>query len=352
MKKNLIIAVVGLLLVGLMAFKLASNKHQIDEKKKPADHSNVKIPVTVVAATNETVANKMVKTGVLNPFDEADIIATAQGKVTALRFDLGSSTSKGAVLATVDVQLKQLSLSDAQQRVQKLENDYKTYKELLAGDGTTQSRVDEIKLNLDNAKNQVDQIRKQITDNSVLAPISGTIIQKNTVPGEFVSPGTVIGKMVDVSRLKVQVMVGESDAYQLKLGQTVKVTTDIYPNEVFTGKISFVSPQGDAAHNYPVEIVIANNGKQPLKAGTFIYADFSRETTENVLQIPRQALPESVKNPYVYVIENNKAKIRKIQVGRALGENIEVTGGLQAGEQVIITGQINLSEGSNVEIVK
>jgi multidrug efflux system membrane fusion protein len=352
MKKILSITLIVLAVGGLIAFKLISNKQKIDAKKQPVDHSNVAIPVSVFAAQNLPVETRLVKTGTLIPFDEADIIAGNQGKVTSLNFDLGSQVNKGAVMANVDMQIAQLSLSDAQQRVKKLENDYQTYKELLAGDGTTQAKVDEIKLSLDNARNQVSQIRKQIGDYSIIAPISGVVVAKNTVKGEFVNPGTVIGKMVDVSRLKVQVLVGENDAYQLKAGQPVKIKTDIYPDQNFTGIISFISPQGDKAHNYPVEIVLNNNSKNALKAGTFVQADFSQNATENALQIPREALVESVKNPYVYVLENNLAKTRKIQVGRSLGSNIEVTNGLKEGEDVIVSGQINLTENTKVEVVK
>ena len=352
MKKPLFILLTIVLLGGLIAYKLSSNKKAIDAKNQPADKSKVVIPVTVASAEPGTVSNKMIKTGSLNPFDEASIISASQGRLTSVNFDLGTHLGKGAVAARVDVDLKKLSLDDAQQKVKKLENDYQTYKELLAGNGTTQSKLDEIKLSLDNARNQVDQINRQLKDFNIVSPIGGIVVQKNAVRGEFVNAGTILGKLVDISRLKVQVMVGETDVYQLKLGQTVKITTDIYPNQVFPGKITFISPQGDATHNYPVEITIVNSSKSPLKAGTFVYADFSKQTTETVLQIPREALVESVKNPYVYTIENGTAKIRKIEIGRTLGQNIEVTSGLRAGEQVIVTGQINLNEGTKVEIVK
>jgi len=352
MKKSIIIVIAVLVLAALAGFKLAQNKSKLDEKKKPVDHSNVVIPVNVSEAKKGIYEDKLVKTGNLLPFEDADVSASVPGKVTYLKFDLGNTVKKGAVLATVDVEVKALSLGEAETQVRKLENDYKTYKELLAGDGTTQSKVDEIKLNLDNARNQVDQLKKQITDYNVLAPIGGVITQKNTVQGEYVNAGLVMAKIVDISRLKVQVMVGETDVYQLKTGQTVKIKTDIYPDQQFEGRISYISPQGDVSHNYPIEITIPNNARYPLKAGTYVYVDFSRKSTENLLQIPRSALVESVKNPYVYVFENNVAKRKNIEVGRVLGDNIEVTKGLAEGELVVVSGQINLSEGSKVEVIK
>lgn len=70
------------------------------------------------------------------------------------------------------------------------------------------------------------------------------------------------------------------------------------------------------------------------------------------MQIPRSALVESIRNPYVYVVEGKIARQRKIEVGRELGDNIEVLSGLATGETVITSGQINLSEGAAVQVTK
>jgi multidrug efflux system membrane fusion protein len=89
--------------------------------------------------------------------------------------------------------------------------------------------------------------------------------------------------------------------------------------------ISYIAPQGDESHNYPVEIVIKNSNQ--LRAGTFVSVEFSQKSSQQALIIPRSALVESVRNPYVYTVENGVAKQRKIEVGRELGDNIEVLAG-------------------------
>jgi multidrug efflux pump subunit AcrA (membrane-fusion protein) len=101
-----------------------------------------------------------------------------------------------------------------------------------------------------------------------------------------------------------------------------------------------------------VQVELPNSAANPLKAGTFVYADFIQPGEGESLQIPRSALVESMKNPYVYIVVNGKAAMRKITVGRELGSNIEVVDGLKAGDQVIVNGQINLAEGTVVRIVK
>jgi multidrug efflux system membrane fusion protein len=250
----------------------------------------------------------------------------------------------------LDNRLKDLSLEATQLSIDRLKKDVTRYNTLLAGNATTEIQVNDTKYNYENAVNQAEQIKKQIADAAVKAPISGRIVQKDIEPGEYVTVGKVLGRVLDVARLKVEVPVNESDVYRLREGQTVKVSADVFPGRTFNGRITYIAPQGTEEHNYPVEITIDNaNG---LKADTFVNVDFSQKSAQKALQIPRSALVESIKNPYVFVIDGNVARRRTLTVGRDFGDTIEVLSGLSAGDQVVTTGQLNLSDGKPVQITK
>ncbi|WP_020596034.1 efflux RND transporter periplasmic adaptor subunit [Spirosoma panaciterrae] len=349
-KTTLIIITSALAIVALIGFRLASNKKKIDAQNKPVVNTNVAIPVTVNRVEEGTVSQQLIKTGNLIPFREATITATTAGKVTRVNFDLGTQVRQGQTLVELDNRLKELSLQATQLNIDKLKKDVNRYNTLLAGNATTEIQVNETKYNYENAVNQAEQIQKQIQDANVKAPISGQIVQKAIEPGVYITVGSTLGKVLDVARLKVDVLVNESDVYQLHKGQAVKVTADVFPGKVFNGQISYIAPQGTDEHNYPVEITISNaNG---LKAGTFVNVDFSQKSNQKALQIPRIALVESIKNPYVYVVENNVVHQRKLTVGRDFGDTIEVLSGLSVGDVVVTTGQLNLGEGKPVQITK
>lgn len=351
MKKTTLIVVAALVAItALIGFRLSSNKKKIDEQKKPVVQTNVAIPVTISSVAEGTVSQQLVKTGNLIPYKEADIIATTAGKITKVNFNLGSSIRQGSTLVELDNRLKELSLEATQLSIDRLKKDVTRYNTLLAGNATTEIQVNETKYNYENAVNQAEQIRKQIADANVKAPIGGRIVQKDIEPGEYITVGKVLGRVLDVDRLKVQVPVNEGDVYQLREGQAVKVSADVFPGRTFNGRISYIAPQGSDEHNYPVEITIDNaNG---LKAGTFVNVDFSQKANQKALQIPRSALVESIKNPYVFVVNNNVATRRTITVGREFGDSIEVLSGLKTGDQVVTTGQLNLSDGKPVQITK
>lgn len=349
--KKIVPILIVMVLLALIGWKLSSNKKQIDEKKKPALDSNVLIPVNTIKVLKTETNDQLIKTGTLVPNLESDIMATAGGKLVAVNFELGSYVQKGATIAQIDNKMLQLKSEASELAKTKFESDYKRNKALLQGDATTEQNVQDIKYNYDNTVNQISQLKQQIQDNSIKAPISGQVVNKKLEAGTYVNPGAVLGSIVDVSTLKADVMISEKDAYSLKQGQTVTVTTDVYPDQKFSGVISFISQKGDATHNYQVQIKLANSGAHPLKAGTYVYVDFARKSNAPLLLIPRSALVESLKNPYVYVVANGKATVRKIVTGREMGDKIEVVDGLSEGDEIVTTGQINLSEGSSVKMI-
>ncbi|WP_220417397.1 efflux RND transporter periplasmic adaptor subunit [Dyadobacter frigoris] len=268
-----------------------------------------------------------------------------------MRFELGDQVRQGQVLAVMDNRAAQLDFQKAESNLAKLRADLQTYTELYEGKAATKEKVNQLRQDYNDALVQVDQIKKQMSDASIKAPTSGTILVKSMEAGIFANAGSEIATIVNLSRTKVQVNLTEAEVYQVRTGQSVKITTDVYMNAVFAGKVTFISPQADVTHNYMVEIIIANPSKTPLRSGTFVYADFSQKSRQNILTIPREALTESVKNASVYVIgPGNKVALTPVQSGREMGGSIEVISGLKTGDRVVTSGQINLKNGTEVSL--
>ena len=337
--------------MGLIGFTLAKNKKTINEHNKPIDRTDIKVPVTVTNVFEGNTEATFILPAVVKPVNDVNITLTASGKAKNLNFDLGTPVSKGQVIGTLDNSMKQINLELAELLVEKTKADFERFRDLYEGKAATEVEYKNSKYNYENAKNQVAQIRQQITDASIISPISGVITKKNIEEGEFVNLGGVIATVVDISTLKATVMVSENDVYKLKEKMPVTITADIFPGKNYKGFIKFISPVGDESHSYEVEISIDNDTKLAMKAGTFIKVKFNLTGGTNVLQIPKLALIEGTKNPYVYVASSDKAIMKKITLGRDLGENIEVLNGLTAGEPVITSGQINITETSHIEVI-
>ena len=345
MKKRIIIITVIIALFATIGFVLARNKNEIDAQNVVTDRSKMPVAVAVTKVSLQTVDGSLQLPATLEPSKQADISATTAGKIISLGIQLGSSVSAGQVVGSVDTRQQQLNVADAREALNKAEKDYQLAQELFAGNAGTAQNVKDAQHTLEAARIRVQQQGRQVSEAAIKAPISGIITAKNGEAGEYTNPGASLATVVDIYNLKAVVFVGEKDVYQLKLNQAANITADVLPGKSFTGKVSFISPVGDENHNYRVELAV-NNKAAELKAGTYIKVAFDLGSDFTALQIPKIALVEGTKNPYVYVVNDGHAIVRKITVGREIGENIEVLSGLKQGDEVVTSGQINLKDGS------
>ena len=266
--KKIIVIVIIIGLAGLITIKLMKNHEKINATKNISTDLDY-VSVNVSPATKVSLDNNLDLTGYLDVYSQVDISSKAQGQIMSLQSELGRNVTKGSIIATIDDRLKRLAVQKAQNSLDILQKDLERSKNLYNGGSLTKQQLDDAQNNYDNAVIQLEQAKKELTDATIVSPIQGTIIKKYVEQGEFINIGSPIATVVDVSRLKIKLNVSETNIYQLHVGENATITTDVYQNHAFQGKISFVSPKGDDSHNYPVEVEMQNNPKFPLKSGTF-----------------------------------------------------------------------------------
>jgi RND family efflux transporter MFP subunit len=348
--KKIIIIVIALLVLTFIVFRLFNNYKKIN-KSKDVSTDLAYVSVNVTPVKKMSINDSLQLTGYMEAYSEIDIAAEAQGTITSMNAALGQEKSKGSIIATIDDKLKKLSVETAGISVAKLKKDLERYNNLYKGGTVTEQQLNDAQNLYDNAEIQLAQAEKQLSDAAIKSPISGVITKKQVEVGEYINIGSPIVTIVDITRLKIKLNVSEANVYQLKLNDKAVITTDVYPGVTFEGNISFISSQGDDSHNYPVEIVIANSSNYPLKSGTFANVMIKLPVAAEALYIPRESLLGSITEASVYVAENNKAILKKIVAGTGNDKYIKVISGLKEGEEVIVNGQINLSENKAIKIV-
>ncbi len=349
--KKIFVIIIALILLVWAGFRLKSNHDALNSKKQVGGNASLVVSVNTASVSSMRNDQTLNLVGTLNPYRETNIASEISGKITYLNCEEGQFKGQGATIAVVDDKLKSLGVRSAQIALNKAKKDLIRYKNLYKGGGATEQQLDDMQNTFYNAEVQLDEAKKQLKDATIKAPIPGTITQKLIERGAFVNVGTSIASIVDISRLKVKINVSETNVYNLKIGDHTVITTSVYPGVAFEGRISFINPQGDDAHNYIVEVVINNNSVHKLKAGTFVNVNIHIPAKGNSLFIPRESLIGSTEDAQVYVAENGKAILRNITIGAQTDAFLEVLSGLSQGEKVIITGQVNLSEGKAIRIV-
>jgi RND family efflux transporter MFP subunit len=344
----------ALLLVALVCVFYACNKAKSDGQNSATATIATSYSVSVIKAAKQEVTDSFSQVGTIVAYNDVAVVSETSGRVVKVHAEVGNYKPAGSVLVEVDSELKEAAFKAASVSYEKAKKDLERYEALYKEGSISDSQVEQARWSYQSTEAQYIVARRQFSDTKITTPISGIVTARYVNVGTMVMgapQATQIANVVDISRLKVKVNVSEKDVIRLKVGEKVEVTTDVFPNSIFTGSIFSVSSKGDEGHTYPVEVVL-NNSKQQIKAGMFGRVLFTPKISGAAIVIPRECIVGSVKNATVYVINNNVANLRSVVTGKEVGTSIEILNGLQEGEQVVANGQNNLSDNAPVIIRK
>lgn len=352
--KRIIITILVVVGAGaLIAWVLNKNKQENEAKTAVVAQTGTSVVVTTEPATMQELDLSFASNGNFSANQDLKLMAEASGRITAILVQEGARVSKGQVLAHIDAEYASLDVQRVEDALNKLRTDYARYKSSYETGGVTKAQLDEVELGLRNTENQLQQAKRRLEDAYVKAPISGVINERSIEVGAFVGPGTELFEIVDVSRLKLDVTANEAQVVRINTGDKVSITSTVFPDKQFAGTVRFIAVKADNSLNYPIEILIDNNSAAgtELKAGMYGTAHFQLPKEEPLILIPRGSFIGSVNSKQIYVLSpDTTAVIRNVVPGRIIGEQVEIVSGLEEGETVITSGQINLSEGVKVTV--
>lgn len=349
--KKIITVVIILVIIGSVIGILLINKSKREEKLKKVE-IQTSVPVFTAKVTEEKIVDTLSLVGTTAPFTEVIVSSETAGRVTGLYFDVGSNVGKGKMLIKLDDEVKRATLENAEANYDKAKKDFERFELLLETKSITEVQYEAAKLTYRQTEASLKIAQRQLKDSKIICPLSGVVTAKNIELGSYLNTGNPVATIVNIDRLKVKVFVPELEAFKLKAGDAVELTTEVYPGTVFNGKITTINAKADDAHAYLVEITINNSKSYPLRAGLFARVSFKTLESLSATVIPRTALIGSVKEAKVFVVENNFARIRKIIVGSDFGDKMEVIEGLSVGETVVTNGQVNLRDSVAVTITQ
>src|SRR5690606_341897 len=231
------------------------------------------------------------------------LLSEVSGRITKLLVKEGARVSRGQVLALVDPEQTNLNRQVAEETLQKLKTDYARYKSSYETGGVTKSQLDDIELQLRNAEIRLQQEERRVADANIKAPISGIINSRSVEVGTYLSPGTELFEIVDLSQLKLKVTANETQVVNLKVGDKVTITSTVFPGKEFNGTVTFIAAKADNTLNYPVEITVNNSDASELKAGMYGTALFRFPQQDPSILIARSAFVGGVNSNQIYVLD-------------------------------------------------
>jgi len=358
MAKRMIIMLIALgILFGLVFSFYIFKKHKIAQMIahfKPASTS-----VSATTAKQITWQNRLSAVGSITAISGVSVTTQTSGMVDKIFFKSGTLVKKGDPLVNLDDRLELADLKNYNAQLQLAKITYQRSLDLYRKGAESKSTLDSDRASLEEAESNVESTKTQISYYHIKAPFTGKIGIRSVDIGEYIDPGTAIASLQSLDPLYVQFYINEQDISKLHVGQAVEVTTDAYPDKTFTGKVTALDSELDSGSRSVSVLATLSNKQLLLLPNMFAHVHVLLPKKENMVVLPQTAISYNLYGDSVYVIEKStddagksilKAKLVYVKVGERRGADIAILSGVKAGDQVISSGQIRLTNGAEVTI--
>lgn len=326
-------------------------------KEKDNDKSE-ELQVVKTMTVNDREVNQIGNyTATVEPEIINNISASAPNRIKQIYVDEGMRVSAGqklVVLDDVNSDSYQLQVDNAKANLHNVQVNYDRAVELLKIGGGTKQQVDQMEIQLINAKNALasaERTLRNVRENTVLtSPISGVVTARNYDPGDMTGNLPVL-TVARINPVKIVINVTESELPKVKRGMPAIVTFDTYGDEIFNGTVTMVSPTVDqTSRTFGVEITLANSEGRILP-GMFGRVQLSLGKAMHVV-VPDKAVVKQTGSGdhYVYVYNpDGTLSFNKVELGQRLGDTYELLSGVEAGSEVVVSSQSKLANGMKVQ---
>ena len=341
-KPRQLLIVINILFIVALLFSCSDDK----PKRK---HSRAQ-SVHVVSVSHSPMLATYTLSGTLEAEPTIEIYNQEEGLIVSLLVYEGDHVEKDQLLARLDATLISAELKKAKIAHRQAALDYKRLKKLRKKRLTTDDALTQAKttLELTQAEESLLQIRYQYTQ--IKAPFSGVITQRLKNAGDVIAKYSHLLTLADLSQLKAKVSVSERLLPDIQRNHKVAVVINALGNKSYPASISRIYPEIDKKTRLGIIEVSLDTLPTKARPGQLVQVILENKTTAR-LHIPVAAIKHKHDGSYVFKIVNNKALQTKVTTGLLLGNDIEITSGLQENDQVVIQGFLGLSHNKPVNII-
>ena len=352
--------IVGLLLLllagGLVWFNYFRGKMiaQFFANNKPPPTS-----VNIAETKSETIPNLLTAVGDLAAVHQVNVTSDLNGRITEIMFTADATVKEGTPLVQLFDAPEQADLASFKAQATMAQLSLDRAKQLASRQFGPQATVDQAQSSFDQANAGIAKTQAIISQKQVRAPFDGELGVRKVEVGQYLTAGTQIVSLTDLSQLYANFTVTEKDSAALKVGQTVRIAVDAYPGRAFEGKITTIEPQiATDTRNIRVQATIANP-ERILKPGMFATTTVVLPDKPPVITIPETAVDYTLYGDSVYLITEKKEDDGKtsltavrtfVQTGNRVDGRVEIVKGVKAGDKVVAVGQLKLQSGAAVSI--
>ena len=279
---------------------------------------------------------------------DAPVVAKVAGEVVNLLVEEGDRVSQGQVMAELDGERLRLEMLSAKANLDQVRSEYERYTDLAARGLVSEAMFESMKYDLEALEATYKLARLNYDYSKIRAPIDGVVSSREIKLGQTINVSDVMFRITDTSELLAYVQIPQAELGKFSAGQIATLTVDAMPDATFAATIARISPTIDMRNGTFRATAFIDNSSGELAPGMFARFSIAYDRHADALVIPRAALVEEDDQISVYVVADGSVSRRTIEVGIESGNLVEVVGGLAGDEEIVVTGQSSLRDGSKV----
>ncbi|MFM5580825.1 efflux RND transporter periplasmic adaptor subunit [Aeromonas veronii] len=330
-----------------------------------ANRPEPEFPVTAMVTKAQDWVPTIEAIGFIEPNQGVTLSTELAGTIDAITFESGKPVKADQLLLSLDSTVERANLRASQAKLPAAKAKFDRFQNLYKTSSISKEQLDEAEAAYRSLEADIESLKATIARREVRAPFSGVVGLRNVFLGQYLQPGTDIVRLEDTSVMRLRFTVPQTDISKIKLGQTIKINVDAYPQTQFDGHITAIEPAVNFQSGLiQVQADIPNNDGQ-LRSGMFARASIILPTVKDQIVIPQTAISFTLYGQNVYVLkegeetdkEGNKVKVLRakqvvVKAGERRGSDVHVLSGIQAGDQIVLSGQVRLSNDTKVHVVE
>ncbi len=334
----------------ILALALAAGCTRSESSAKPENNQNRAVQVSVVRVEPAPMKDILVLPGETEAWQDVRVAADMAGRVEWIGPKEGQTVKEGELIAKIDVAALKAAMDRAEAALSLAEDLYERRRKLFERNIINQEELDKSQTERTLAKANFRQMQIEYERGFLKAPLTGLVNHLYVDEGEYVDKGKPFADLVNVDKIKINVNVPELDVRYLRVGQKTMVRVDAFPDRELFGVIDFVAYKADPATKTFHIKVIVDNPAHDIRPGMIARVAFLRRVIPDALAAPLFSIVDKGGERILFVEKDGVAHARTISIGVIEGDKIQITKGLEPGDNLIVVGQREVEEGMRVQV--
>ncbi len=308
--------------------------------------------VVVAAATRIDFPLTVEALGTARANESVEIRAKITEMVTAIRFEEGQSVTAGQVLVVLEDAEARASVASAKAALLDSESKYRRNQELFRSNLIPESQVETSAARRDADQAALEAAEARLANTVVRAPFAGRVGLRRISLGSLVAPSVVITTLDDTDTMKLDFDVPETALSHLATGLPIVARSAAWPESTFEGTVASIDTRVDPVSRTVTVRALVPNRKRLLRPGMFLTVALQRRDV-TALMIPEEAVVPEQSRQFVLVVgDDDMVSKQEVKLGRRRPGQVEVVGGIEAGQRVVVEGTQKAKPGSAVQVIE